>query len=175
VQGPGLSLILGGASSGKSGIAERAVLAMGGRAVYLATASAGDDEMRRKIDRHRARRDSRWETIEEPLEVAQVIESQAADRTVLLECLTFWLLNQLEAGRSIQREQARLADSLGSARCRIVVVSNETGLGIMPSGEFARRFGSLQGELNQQIAGLARNVALVVAGLPVTLKGRIPG
>ena len=175
MQGTDLSLILGGAASGKSGLAEKAVLASGRQPVYLATAPAGDDEMQEKIDRHRARRDSRWMTIEEPLEAAQVIESQAGGRAVLLECLTFWLFNQLEAGRSVSQEQARLTNALQSARCDIVAVSNETGLGIVPPGGVSRGFGTLQGELNQRVAGLAGNVALVVAGLPMMLKGRLPG
>jgi adenosylcobinamide kinase/adenosylcobinamide-phosphate guanylyltransferase len=167
-----VTLVLGGARSGKSAYGERVVEASGGPMTYLATAEAGDDEMTARIAEHKARRGNRWTTVEEPLELADAVAS--ADKpggAVLVDCLTLWLANLMAAERDIPAESQRLARALESIEGAVVLVANEVGLGIVPDNPQARAFRDHAGRLNQSIALLADNVVFVAAGLPMILKG----
>jgi adenosylcobinamide kinase/adenosylcobinamide-phosphate guanylyltransferase len=167
-------LVLGGARSGKSAYAEARALALGrGRALYLATAEAGDREMRARIDAHRARRGGAWTTIEEPLALATAIDAHAKPGApILVDCLTLWLANLLHARADIGAETARLCVSLAKAKGPVVLVSNEVGLGIVPDNALAREFRDHAGRLHQAVARVARDVVFVAAGLPLALKGK---
>ena len=169
---PGLTLVLGGARSGKSRHAEALVSAHGLPRIYIATAEAWDDEMRTRIARHRQDRGANWRTVEAPLELAAAIEAEAKGRAVVLvDCLTLWLTNVMLAGRNVEAEEAALVQALERAGGSIVCVSNETGLGIVPDNALARRFRDAQGRLNQSIAAIAARVDFIAAGLPLRLKG----
>lgn len=172
---PGTTLILGGARSGKSRFAESLLANKPGDArLYLATAEARDAEMAERIARHRTDRGSAWITIEEPLEIAPIIQRECSQgRYVLVECLTLWLNNLMEAGRDVATETSRLCAALpqrGSAG-GAVLVSNEVGLGIMPMNALARAFCDEAGRLNQRIAACADSAYFIAAGLPLKLKG----
>lgn len=169
---PLVTLVLGGARSGKSRFAEEMVEAQG-NGLYLATAQAFDEEMTERIAKHRNRRGDNWETIEEIREIVAVLEREARpDRPILVDCLTLWLsnllFNDLHAGEGIQK----LADLLqsGTLRGPVVFVSNETGLGVVPDNRLSRVFVDAQGDLNQLVARLANRVVMVTAGLPNVLK-----
>jgi adenosylcobinamide kinase/adenosylcobinamide-phosphate guanylyltransferase len=170
------TLILGGARSGKSALAEKLARDGGREVVYVATAEAGDDEMRTRISHHRARRPPEWSCVEEPLALAAALEIHArADRTILVDCLTLWLSNVLHAGDArFESERAALLDALPKLPGEILLVSNEVGLGVVPMGELSRRFVDEAGRLNQSIAAVAERVLFVAAGLPVALKGGMP-
>jgi adenosylcobinamide kinase/adenosylcobinamide-phosphate guanylyltransferase len=166
-----LTLILGGARSGKSRHAERLVLASGLAPVYVATAQALDAEMAARIADHRARRGAAWRTIEEPLDLAGVLDGEAADgRAVLVDCLTLWLTNLMVAGRPVRAEMARLLELLRSLPGTLVLVSNEVGLGVVPTDAMARAFIDHAGWLHQRIAEQADDVVFMAAGLPLHLK-----
>ncbi len=166
-----ITLILGGARSGKSRLAEELALQRKGPLAYIATAEAWDDEMRERIARHKARRDGRWRNIEAPLGVAEELQAVPVDTAaVLVDCLTLWLSNQMHAGGDVDAETANLLDALGAARCPVIVVSNEVGLGIVPENRLARDFRDAQGRLNQQVAAIADHVIFTAAGLPLVLK-----
>ena len=169
---PAVTLVLGGARSGKSRWAERLVegAAMGG--TYCATATAGDAEMAARIAAHRARRGAFWRTVEEPLAIAAVIGSEAAhDRPLLIDCLTLWLSNLRLAGRAVDGEAAALVAALRLAAGPVVLVANEVGLGLVPETPLGRRFRDAAGWLNQAVAAQADRVVFVTAGLPLVLKG----
>lgn len=166
----GLTLVLGGARSGKSRFAEAIVTAMPGPWLYVATAEVRDDEMQARIAAHRARRAAGWETAEVPLDLAATLEAAPAGRPVLVDCLTLWLSNALLADRDVEAEAARLAAALARPRGPWVAVANEVGLGIVPENALARRFRDAAGWLNQQVAAAADSVVLTVAGLPVQVK-----
>ncbi len=174
------TLVIGGARSGKSRFAENLLAGLPGAArVYLATAEARDDEMKARIARHRLDRGAAWITIEEPLEIAPVIAREtAAGRAVLVECLTLWLSNLMEAGRDVAAETEKLCAALpaphgpGPGRPgSVILVSNEVGLGIMPMNALARAFGDEAGRLNQRLAATVQAAYFVAAGLPLKLKG----
>ncbi len=167
------TLILGGVRSGKSRLAEARARASGLDVVYVATAAAGDEEMRARIAAHRRFRPSAWRTVEEPLALAAVLRSEASTgRLLLVECLTLWLTNLLLASeRRLFDEQAALLDTLPQLPGELLLVSNETGLGIVPEGELARRYLDCAGELHQALARRCARVVLTVAGLPHFLKG----
>lgn len=166
-----VTLILGGARSGKSRLAEGLAAQRKGPLVYIATAEARDDEMRERIARHRARRDSRWRSIEAPLGVAEELQAVSVDTgAVLIDCLTLWLSNQMHADGDIEAETGALLNALGAARCPVILVSNEVGLSIVPENKLARDFRDRQGLLNQQIAAAADHVIFTAAGLPLVLK-----
>ncbi len=166
-----ISLVLGGASSGKSRFAEQQTLKTGLSPVYLATASAGDAEMRARIDIHKNRRGNEWTLIEEPLELAQsLLDASTRERVILVDCLTLWLSNLMLAGRVIETECALLLDTLAQLQGKVIFVSNETGMGIVPENAAARAFRDYQGKLNQNLAKAADNVFFIAAGLPMILK-----
>lgn len=168
-------LILGGARSGKSALAERRAIDSGLDVIYIATATVvdtGDHEMAARIAHHRARRPSHWHTEEEPLHLAERLRQWAApDRLLLIDCLTLWLTN-LMLGPGLEPERQQLLDVLPTLPGRIILVSNEVGWGIVPMHELSRRFADEQGRLNQAVAAVCNKVTLVAAGLPLELKPR---
>ena len=169
-----ITLVLGGARTGKSRYAQK--LAERASAVaFVATAKAVDDEMREKILRHRHERPKNWRTFEEPLDLAQIIAEHASRFDLLLvDCLTLFVANILEENPT--RAEARITDFLDSLRTAsacIVLVSNEVGSGVVPAYPLGRRFRDALGELNQKVAAIADNVVLMIAGLPMALKGQI--
>ena len=170
-----VTLILGGARSGKSALAERLALAWAtGAPVYLATAQAWDDEMRARITLHRVQREGQgWLTREEPLNLAASL-SDIKDQTVLVDCLTLWLTNHLLAEHDLVAETETLLAALAARRAPTLLVSNEVGLGIVPDNALARRFRDEAGRLNQRVAALADTVVFTAAGLPLVLKGALP-
>jgi adenosylcobinamide kinase / adenosylcobinamide-phosphate guanylyltransferase len=169
------TLILGGARSGKSGHAQRLAEASGLAVTLIATARAGDEEMRARIARHRSERPPHWNTVEEPLALAEALAAGAeTGRFLVVDCLTLWLLNVLEAGEAVfRRERAALLAILPDLPGRLALVANEVGLGVIPLGELSRRFVDEAGRLNQDLARVANEVVFVAAGLPMTLKGRM--
>ncbi|WP_106745180.1 bifunctional adenosylcobinamide kinase/adenosylcobinamide-phosphate guanylyltransferase [Yoonia maritima] len=171
---PNLSLVLGGAASGKSAFAEDLVLNTQLNPVYVATAQVFDDEMAQKVARHRDQRGTLWDTIEEPINVASVLERVTEDDAVLVDCATLWLTNLILGEHNLAKESAALLLALDACAGPVVIVSNETGQGIVPDNALARRFRNAQGTLNQQIAAKADLVVAVMAGLPMTLKGQLP-
>lgn len=165
-------LLLGGARSGKSALAERLAEASGLTVTYVATATAGDAEMAERIAHHRARRPPGWGVVEEPVHLAAALQSAAgAKRCLVVDCLTLWLTNLLADEALFQRERAALLDTLPELPGRIILVSNEVGMGIVPLGELSRRFCDEAGRLHQALAPLCDRVAFVAAGLPLMLKG----
>lgn len=169
-----LELILGGARSGKSLLAERLANDSGLECIYIATATAGDAEMAERIREHRAQRSGFARTIEEPLELARVVaEQMRPDRCLLVDCLTLWLTNILLADDPARfaRERDRLLEVLAHIEGRVLLVSNEVGMGVVPMDALSRRFVDESGRLHQQIAALSRRTVFVVAGLPQVLKG----
>lgn len=168
------SLILGGARSGKSALAERIAMASSLEVVHIATAQAGDAEMRERIAHHRSRRPPHWRSVEEPIALASSLGDCAGEaRCVLVDCLTLWLTNLLahpDASR-FERERDALLDVLPALPGQIVLVSNEIGLGIVPMGALTRRFVDEAGRLHQALAHRCDRVLFVTAGLPLALKG----
>jgi adenosylcobinamide kinase/adenosylcobinamide-phosphate guanylyltransferase len=170
-QGARITLVLGGARSGKSRYAESIVVASSPPWFYVATAEPLDDEMLTRIREHRARRGADWRTLEAPRDLAGALTSIPAGAAVLVDCLTLWLSNLLLANADLEAEIARLEQALGHAP-PTVLVSNEVGSGIVPDNVLARRFRDAQGHLNQRMAARADHVVLMVAGLPLVVKGR---
>lgn len=170
-----VTLVLGGARSGKSRLAEQLIAdSASARRLYLATATAGDAEMAERIAHHRARRGEDWQTLEEPLALSQRLAEHAnAGNAVLVDCLTLWLSNLMHAGLDVEGETARLIGVLRQATGEIVLVSNEVGLGLVPETALGRAFRDAQGRLNQAVAQAAGRVAFVAAGLPLWLKGGV--
>jgi adenosylcobinamide kinase/adenosylcobinamide-phosphate guanylyltransferase len=168
---PPVTLILGGARSGKSSYAERLAEAREGPCVYLATAAAGDAEMAARIALHRERRGPRWTTHEEPLALAGALAAVARPGTVtVVDCLTLWLSNVMHAELHVENECEQLCAALSRLPGPVVLVSNEVGLGIVPDNALARRFRDAAGRLNQSVAAVADRVVFVAAGLPLVLK-----
>ena len=169
---PGAVLVLGGARSGKSAFAERLVVETGLSRHYIATGRAFDDEMRDRIARHRDDRGDGWETHEEPLALAETILAVARpDRAVLVDCLTLWVTNLMLEERDMGDAFAGLAKAIDAAPGRIVFVSNEVGLGIVPDNRMARAFRDHAGRLHQQVAAIVPQVYFIAAGLPLKMKG----
>ncbi len=171
---PRLTLVLGGARSGKSTFAEQLMHAGCHHPLYLATAESTDAEMAARIARHRARRGTAWDCHEEPLDLGQALTVAApACDGVLVECLTTWLANVLvkEGESAWPDRRAALFDALARSARRVVLVSNEVGLGIVPATELGRTFRDLAGWLNQAVAAQADAVVFIAAGLPLWLKG----
>jgi len=173
---PLITLVLGGARSGKSRYAERLVEQAAASGTYCATAEPGDNEMAARIAAHRARRreagrGSFWRTVEAPLALAAAIAAEATpSRPLLIDCLTLWLSNLLLAGKCIEAETGTLVAALREAAGPVVLVANEVGLGLVPETPLGRRFRDEAGRLNQEIAGLADRVVFIAAGLPLILK-----
>ncbi len=168
---PPITLVLGGARSGKSRYAERLVEGAASGGTYCATAEAGDAEMTRRIAAHRARRGPFWHTVETPLALAPVIAGEATSkRPLLIDCLTLWLSNLLLAGKPVEDETAALCGALRLAAGPVVLVANEVGMGLVPETPLGRRFRDAAGRLNQEVAALADRVVFVAAGLPLVLK-----
>jgi adenosylcobinamide kinase / adenosylcobinamide-phosphate guanylyltransferase len=166
--GTAITLVLGGARSGKSAYAERLITALPPPWVYCATAEAFDSEMRERIAHHRARRGPGWQTIEEPRDIAPLIQSSKCP--MLVDCLTLWLTNLMLAQRDIETETAKLLAAARAAHAPAVFVSNEVGLGIVPENALAREFRDSAGRLNQDMAAIASRVVFMIAGLPMVLK-----
>ena len=168
---PRVTLVLGGARSGKSRFAESLVESHDGSHAYIATAHAGDAEMAERIRRHRARRGVGWTNIEEPLDLPGAVLSATRDgAAVLADCLTLWLSNLMAAGLDIEDRTATLIQALPRLGGPVVFVSNEVGLGIVPDNALARAFRDHAGRMHQTIAAAADRVYLVTAGLPQLLK-----
>ncbi len=166
-----VTLVLGGARSGKSAYAESLADDAPGEPVYIATATPGDGEMTARIEEHKARRGDRWRSLEEPLDLAGVLVGDAVPSgVVLVDCLTLWLANVMAAERDPETETMRLGRALEETGGTIVRVANEVGLGIVPDNALARAFRDHAGRLNQAVAGVADRVIFVAAGLPLTLK-----
>ena len=172
-----VTLVLGGVRSGKSRYAHT-LAEKHARVTFIATAERRDDEeMHRKIEQHRAERPAHWSTIEEPLQLAHAIQSVSAQTdAILVDCLTFYAANLIEAhgedALALRHETERLCAALHTARCSVILVSNEVGSGVVPAYVSGRRFRDLVGELNQRVAAVADTVVLMVAGLPLPLKSR---
>ncbi|MCF5140677.1 bifunctional adenosylcobinamide kinase/adenosylcobinamide-phosphate guanylyltransferase [Pseudomonas sp. WS 5532] len=167
-------LILGGARSGKSRLAEKLASDSTLPVIYIATSQPLDGEMSARVAHHRARRPDHWGLIEEPIELARVLrENAAADRCLLVDCLTLWLTNllMLEDPARLALERDQLLQTLAALPGEIIFVSNETGMGVVPLGELTRRYVDEAGWLHQALAERCQRVVLTVAGLPLTLKG----
>jgi len=163
-------LILGGARSGKSARGEELVRATGGRPVYVATAEIRDDEMRLRVERHRLDRGPDWTTVEEPLDLPGALRAAPDAAPVLVDCLTLWLSNLMEAGRDVGRATDALVETLARPRGLVVLVANEVGWGIVPDNALARAFRDEAGRLNRRLAASVERVELVVAGIPMIIK-----
>jgi adenosylcobinamide kinase/adenosylcobinamide-phosphate guanylyltransferase len=168
--GARLTLVIGGARSGKSRYAETLIAALPPPWIYAATGQGLDAEMTARIAAHQARRGAGWQTMEAPRDLVDALATQGK-APMLIDCLTLWLSNLLLADADIDREIARLEAALARAAAPVVLVANEVGLGIVPDNALARRFRDLQGWLNQRIAAQADRVVLMVAGLPLVVKG----
>jgi len=169
---PKLTFVIGGARSGKSRYAESLIAALPPPWAYVATAQAGDAEMAERIGAHRLRRGASWQTIEAPRDLAAALE-ECKTMPALIDCLTLWLSNLMLAQADIDAEIARFEQALAAATSPVVLVANEVGYGIVPDHALGRRFRDLQGILNQRIAARANRVVLVVAGLPLAVKGAL--
>lgn len=165
-----LTLVLGGARSGKSRHAETLVESLASPWTYVATAQAFDEEMQERIGHHRLRRRDGWETVEAPLDLVSALAAVPHGRPLLLDCLTLWLTNVMLAGDDVEEASRRLADVLGRPHGPWFVVSNEVGLGIVPDNALSRQFRDAAGRLNQMVAEQADSVILMVAGLPMKVK-----
>jgi adenosylcobinamide kinase / adenosylcobinamide-phosphate guanylyltransferase len=167
-----LTVLLGGARSGKSALAVRRARTFAGPVTFVATAEAGDDEMAERIARHRAEREPAWETVEEPLDLVAPLRAAPSDALVVVDCLSLWVANRLGRGAG-EREVAELAAAaaeLAAARpAPTIAVSNEVGMGVVPAYELGRRYRDVLGRVNAIWAARAAEAVLVVAGRPLTL------
>ncbi len=164
------TLVLGGASSGKSFVAETLIRETNLPRYYIATAQAFDDDMAAKIEDHKTDRGSGWITLEEPLDLAGAIAQVPEGSAILIDCATMWLNNLMMADADIDTATDALLTQINTCPCPLVIVSNEVGLGGVPANPLARSFGRLQGKLNARLAAAAGKVLMVTAGLPQVLK-----
>jgi len=165
-----ITLVLGGARSGKSVYAE-SLVDEHGTGIYIATAEVYDGEMEERVALHKERRGDFWTTIEEPLDLPGAIESHAdLNHIILVDCLTLWLSNLMAAEADIEAETERLASALYYSGGPVILVANEVGLGIVPDNKLARDFRDHAGRLNQRIAQFAHKVVFIAAGLPLIMK-----
>ena len=169
-----LTLVLGGARSGKSSYAEALTMTSPVPWVYVATAEPFDDEMKARIGEHQSRRGKDWQTIDAPTDLAGAIEDAPPDRTVLVDCLTLWLNNLMFRKINIDTAIENLEAALAERQAPTVLVSNEVGFGIVPDNALARRFRDAAGRLNQRLAAACDATDLVVAGIPLRIRTR-PG
>ena len=163
-------LVTGGARSGKSALAERLAQSCGNKVTYIATSEPFDDEMQSRIDRHRARRDAGWRTVDAPLELPDMLVQTDGDAPRLVDCLTMWLNNLIYHNRDVGDEMNRLIKVISEQQADLVMVTNEIGSGLVPQTAEARKFRDLAGELNQMVAQAASQVYLSVSGIPVKIK-----
>lgn len=163
-------LVTGGARSGKSALAERLAQSRGNKVIYIATSEPFDDEMQSRIDRHRARRDAGWRTVDAPLELPDMLVHTDGDAPRLVDCLTMWLNNLIYHNRDVGDEMNRLIKVISEQQADLVMVTNEIGSGLVPQTAEARKFRDLAGELNQMVAQAASQVYLSVSGIPVKIK-----
>ncbi len=173
-----IHLVLGGARSGKSAYAEKMASQSKLPVTYIATAQVYDNEFRQRVAHHKARRPKHWHLVEAPFNLAQTLESYAkTDECLIVDCLTLWLAQcicpecALPHGVDWQMERTQLLEILPKLQGKIILVSNEVGMGIVPLGEINRQFQDEQGRLNQTVANIANDVTFVAAGLPLKLKG----
>lgn len=167
------TFLLGGARSGKSQLAVQMASAWTGPVVFVATATAGDEEMAARIRRHRAVRPAHWTTVEEPLAVLDTLHEAPADAFLVVDCLSLWLSNLIEAGwddDTVEHEAAALARAAGDREASTVIVSNEVGLGIVPATPLGRRYRDLLGRVNGLVADAAHDPRFVVAGRTLRLE-----
>ena len=167
------TLVLGGARSGKTTYAQReaeSALQTDGRLVMIATAEAMDAEMTARIERHQQERGDRWTTVEAPVDLAPVIAALTANDIAVVDCLTLWLSNLLMRGTTVEESFDNLEHTLKTTPARVWLVSNETGLGIVPDNALARQFRDHSGRLHQRLAALSAHTYMIVAGLPLKLK-----
>lgn len=169
---PEVTLVLGGARSGKSRYAEALISSLPPPWTYVATAEAWDEEMRQRIAEHKERRGAGWRTLEAPTALAQALQRAPAAQPLLIDCLTLWLTNLLMAEADLADEIAALEEVLRKRQALTVLVGNEVGLGIVPENALARRFRDEAGRLHQRLAAGAGSVIFMVAGLPMTVKER---
>ncbi len=168
-----LQLILGGARSGKSRLAEKIALESGLNVIYIATAQPLDEEMQKRILHHQESRPREWQVIEEPLYLSEKLqEIDAQNQLILIDCLTLWMSNLLlQDASELQMSQCqKLLTILPNLKSEIILVSNETGLGVVPMGNISRKFIDESGRLHQQIGQIAQKVVFCVAGFPIILK-----
>jgi len=165
-----ITLVLGGARSGKSVHAEKIIEEMGG-GIYLATSRVWDAEMSERVLIHQNRRNDLWDTVEEPIHIPSLISE--TDKPMLVDCLTLWLSNLMEEEHDIEAATQTLCASLKQAKHPVVLVSNEVGLGIVPDNALARKFRDHAGLLNQAVAETAHRVVFVAAGLPLVMKNEV--
>ncbi|KAB0628766.1 bifunctional adenosylcobinamide kinase/adenosylcobinamide-phosphate guanylyltransferase [Acinetobacter gandensis] len=169
-----IQLILGGARSGKSRLAEQKAKDSGLSVTYVATAQAYDDEMRERIQHHQADRPTDWGLVEEPLYLAdRLVQIDQANQLILVDCMTLWMSNLLlNEQKDFQSQQCqKLLEVLPTLKSEIILVSNETGLGVVPMGQLSRKFVDESGRLHQQLGQIADHVVFCVAGFPIVLKG----
>lgn len=164
-----LTLILGGARSGKTALAKRLAETRTAHPVIIATAEALDQEMAERIALHRAERGETWRTVEAPLELVGALQALPADAVAVVDCLTLWLSNLMLAERDVAAETAGLIAALKGRE--VLLVANEVGLGIVPDNALARRFRDDAGRMNQTLAAVCDQVVFVAAGLPLVMKG----
>jgi adenosylcobinamide kinase/adenosylcobinamide-phosphate guanylyltransferase len=170
---PNVHLILGGARSGKSGYAESLAKQTAFDVTYVATAQAHDQEMTERITQHQLDRPNHWSTIEEPLELADVIKTHnKPNSVVLVDCLTLWLMNVMHHELDLAQEVDEVLAALEQAPGMVILVSNEISMGVVPMGELSRRYVDNLGRLHQQIAKQAQQVTLMVAGIPMAVKSQ---
>jgi adenosylcobinamide kinase/adenosylcobinamide-phosphate guanylyltransferase len=170
------SLVLGGARSGKTSFAERLAMRIGESPLYLATAEILDTEMAERVETHKRQRQGRFATMEEPIELTDaIIKASKQHDVVLVDCLTLWITNLLGANADVAGAVEELAVALAQIkRARVILVSNEVGLGIVPDNPMARSFRDLAGAAHQRLAEICADVFFVAAGLPLVLKGALP-
>lgn len=169
------TLVLGGARSGKTAFAERLALRSGSRPLYLATTETMDDEMRERVQSHRARRTGQFDLREEPLQLSRAILESSQNDVILVDCLTLWINNMLMTGEDVATAVSELCATLMEYKSsKLVLVSTEVGLGISPEDSMTRTFRDLTGSAHQRLAEICDDVYFVAAGLPLTLKGETP-
>jgi adenosylcobinamide kinase/adenosylcobinamide-phosphate guanylyltransferase len=163
-------LVLGGARSGKSKLAEQRAVESDLKLIYIATGTGGDDEMRERIAHHQASRDESWQLVEEPINLADTLLLHSnTENCILVDCLTLWLSNCLHHN-CWEQQRDKLLAAFNQLSGKVIFVSNEVGMGITPMGELTRRFVDESGFLHQQLAIMCDSVTLVVAGLPLQIK-----
>ena len=170
---PYVTLVLGGGASGKSSWAEAFTLSQAKKVHYVATAQITDIEMEKKIALHKKRRGREWDSIEEPLELCDCLNNLPNKKPILVDCATMWLSNLFLAKRDIEDETSKFCQFLLQSNKKVIIVSNEVGLSIIPHTKLGREFQVAQGILNQKLAKIATNVVLIVAGYPKMIKGQL--